>query len=521
MTTSPTHLRRARRPVRRAGSRALSVGGLLLPVLLAFGALPAAAAEDPLATAAPQAPAEATEPAPQTPSPEPTTAPEEPAEAAATQAVAVVVPVVTAAPAPEPAPTLATVVATPPAVRLTTAPRSASPKAAAPAPATTEPSSAMAAAAEGSRLGTADNFAILAGSTITNSGRSVVTGDVGLHPGSAVTGFESCTGPANCVDLTGSMHVTDGAAQQAKADLLTAYNTLVGLEETCTSILVELGGTTLTPGVYCSPTFELTGTLTLSGVGEFIFLTGAGGSTLTTAAASQVLLIDGADSCGVYWQVASSAGIGAGSAFAGNILANTSISFGSGATLDGSALATDGAVTLIGNTITDSACGGAPPDSSPTPTPDGTGTPTPDGTGSPTPGGTGTPTPDGTGSPTPGDTGTPTPDDTGTPTPDDGTPPPDDGGTPAPDDDGTLPNETGSGGPLPGVAVGGSAGSGGTGRAPESSTLSRDGNATRIGNGLAATGATFAPHLLLAALTLGLGTLLVLLSAKPGRHQLR
>lgn len=206
------------------------------------------------------------------------------------------------------------------------------------------------------RLGTADEFAILAGSTITNTGQSVITGDVGLHPGTAVTGFDSCPGAANCVDLTGSMHVNDEVAEQAKANLLTAYNELVGLEGTCTPHEVELGGATLTPGVYCSSTFGLTGTLTLRGIGEFIFLTGSGGSALTTAADSEVILIEGADSCAVYWQVASSAVIGARSAFAGNILAHTAISFDTGATLDGSALAMGAAVTLISNTITDTTC---------------------------------------------------------------------------------------------------------------------------------------------------------------------
>ena len=232
-----------------------------------------------------------------------------------------------------------------------------------PAATATPMSAAKAAAAAPSRLGTADSFALLAGSTITNTGVSTIEGDIGLHPGSAVTGFESCTGPANCVVLTGAPHLGDAKAAQAKADLVTAYNSLVGLEATCTSVGVELGGTTLLPGVYCSPTFGLTGTVTLDGnnlvAPEFVFLTGSGGTTLITAVGSNVLLINGADACNVYWQVGSSATLGASSSFAGNILASASISFGTGASLDGSALALTGAVTLDNNTITDSGCGAA------------------------------------------------------------------------------------------------------------------------------------------------------------------
>ena len=215
------------------------------------------------------------------------------------------------------------------------------------------------------RLQTADGFAVLAGSTITNSGVSTVDGDVGLHPGTAVTGLEPCTGPANCLVHSGTQHVDDEVAAQAQADLLAGYDQLVGLEDTCTSIEVELGGrlTPLTPGVYCSPTFELTGTLTLDGAGEYVFLTGAGGSTLTTAAGSQVLLVNGADACDVYWQVASSATLGAASSFAGRVMAQASISFDAAAELEGSALAMNGAVTLIANTITNTGC--TPDDTTP------------------------------------------------------------------------------------------------------------------------------------------------------------
>ena len=178
-----------------------------------------------------------------------------------------------------------------------------------------------AAAAAPTRLDTAGDFAILAGSTITNTGVSTIGQDVGLHPGSAVTGFEPCAAPApaNCVALTGTVHVADGVALQAKNDLRTAYNTLVAMEGSCTPVAVELAGRTFLPGTACSPgTFNLSagGIVTLDAQGDpdarFIFLTGAGGSTLVTGAASQVQLIGNAQACNVFWQVASSATVGVG-----------------------------------------------------------------------------------------------------------------------------------------------------------------------------------------------------------------
>jgi len=226
--------------------------------------------------------------------------------------------------------------------------------------------SAIQAAASPARLATAGDSAILGGSTITNTGRTTIVGDVGLHPGTAVPGFAPCTptGPADCVVLTGALHVADGVALQAKTDLVNAYNGLLTRESSCTSVNVALDrGTSYLPGVYCSPgTFDLVagGTVTLDAQGnpdaEFIFLTGAGGSTLVTGAASRVLLIGGAQACNVYWQVASSATIGANTAFVGNILAAQSIQLQTGATLEGRALAQDAAVTLDTNTITRANC---------------------------------------------------------------------------------------------------------------------------------------------------------------------
>jgi ice-binding like protein len=217
-------------------------------------------------------------------------------------------------------------------------------------------------------LGTADSFAVLAGSTVTNTGASVISGDLGVSPGTAATGFPPGTVSA------GTVHGADAVAQQAQRDLVIAYNDAAGRSSTGT-ISADLAGSTLTPGVYTSASsLGLSGALTLDAQGNpnavFVF---QAGSTLTTGSGSRVLLIGGAQACNVFWQVGSSATIGTGSAFIGNVLALTSISLTTGATLNGRALARNGAVTLDTNTITKAAC--APPTSTPP-----TGTPPPDGT---------------------------------------------------------------------------------------------------------------------------------------------
>ena len=200
-------------------------------------------------------------------------------------------------------------------------------------------------------LGTAGTFAVLAGSTITNTGPSVISGDVGLDPGSAITGF-----PPGIVNA-GTIHATDAVALQAENDLTTAYNDAAGRSSTA-SISSDLAGRTLTSGVYTSASsLGLSGDLTLNAQGDpnavFIF---QAGTSLTTGSASAVTLIGGAQACNVFWQVGSSATIGTSSQFVGNILALTSISLTTGATLNGSALARNGAVTLDTNTITRATC---------------------------------------------------------------------------------------------------------------------------------------------------------------------
>ena len=201
-------------------------------------------------------------------------------------------------------------------------------------------------------LGTADSFAILGGSTITNTGNSVINGDLGLHPGTAVTGFPPGT-------VNGAQHVTDAVAQQAKTDLTTAYQDAAGRPFSATSP-PDAGGRTLTAGVYRTgsvASLGLTGNLTLDAQGDpravFIFQIE---STLVTASDSSVSLINGAQACNVFWQVGSSATLGTTTAFKGNILALTSISVNNGVTVDGRLLARNGAVTLINDTVTRSQC---------------------------------------------------------------------------------------------------------------------------------------------------------------------
>jgi hypothetical protein len=178
-------------------------------------------------------------------------------------------------------------------------------------------------------LGGADGFAVMAGSTVTSAGVSAVTGDLGLSPGTAVTGFPPGT-------INGTLHAGDATAVQAHADLATAYTDAVG-RAPAVPILGDLGGVTLTPGVYAAgAALTLAGTLTLDAQGNpaAVFILQAG-STLGTAAGSQVNLAGGAQSCNVFWQVGSSATLGASSGLAGTILASTSISMGDGVTIEG------------------------------------------------------------------------------------------------------------------------------------------------------------------------------------------
>ena len=207
----------------------------------------------------------------------------------------------------------------------------------------------MAGAATAPSLGSAQSFAVLGGTTVTNTGPTTLTGDLGVSPGSAITGLSSIT-------VSGATHTADAVALQAQSDVTTAYNALASAPctQSFTGTAVELGGQTLTPGVYCySSSSQLTGALTLNGGGVFIFKMV---STLTTAAGASVDLIGGAQPCNVFWKVGSSADLFTNTTFVGNILALTSINLQQGTSVSGRALARNGAVTMDTNTVSNSGC---------------------------------------------------------------------------------------------------------------------------------------------------------------------
>ena len=202
-------------------------------------------------------------------------------------------------------------------------------------------------------LGTAGNFAVLAGTTVANTGFTTLTGDLGVSPGTSITGFETIT-------LNGTVHQTDLVAAQAQQDLTTAYTAAATLPFTQDLSSTVLNGLTLTPGVYSfSSDANLIGTLTLNNQNnpnaQFVFQIGA---LLTAASGSTVIetnvgsMLPGSN---VFWQVGDTATLETTAAFQGHILALNSINLRTGATiLNGSALARNAQVTLQGNTITNS-----------------------------------------------------------------------------------------------------------------------------------------------------------------------
>jgi hypothetical protein len=195
-------------------------------------------------------------------------------------------------------------------------------------------------------LASAASFAVLGGSTVTSTGLTVLSGNLGVSPGASITGF----GPG--VVRHGTIYPGGPVASQAQADLTIGYNYTVALQNPA-AIPADIGGTTITPGLYNAATsLGITGTVTLNGKKNansvFIFQIP---STLTTAVSSKVRLINGANACNVFWQVGSSATINTASRFKGTIMAAVSISVGSGAKVRGQLLAESGAVTLIDNKI--------------------------------------------------------------------------------------------------------------------------------------------------------------------------
>jgi len=196
-------------------------------------------------------------------------------------------------------------------------------------------------------LGSAQSFAVLAGSTVTNTGTSTITGDVGVSDGTAITGF-----PPGVI-LSGTTHSNDSLAIAAQSSLTTAYNNLAGQSTTQDLSGQDLGSKTLVAGVYnFTSSAQLTGILTLNAQGNsnavFVFKVG---STLTTASGSSVVVINGGSTCNVFWQVGSSATLGTTTSFVGNILALTSITLNTSASMAGRALARNGAVTLDTNSV--------------------------------------------------------------------------------------------------------------------------------------------------------------------------
>jgi ice-binding like protein len=196
-------------------------------------------------------------------------------------------------------------------------------------------------------LGAAGTFSVLGGVTVTNTGvTTTITGNVGVSPGNAITGI-----PAG-QPTAGSIHAGDAVAATAQGALTTAYNDLAGRACGTNLTSLDLGGMTLSEGVYCfSSTAGLTGTLTLTGNANSVFVFQIG-SALTTASNATVNLIGGAVANNVYWQIGSSATLGTGTAFKGNIVALQSITLNTNASLSGRALARNGAVTLDTNAIT-------------------------------------------------------------------------------------------------------------------------------------------------------------------------
>ena len=216
--------------------------------------------------------------------------------------------------------------------------------------------------AQGTILGTAQSFGVLGASTVTNTGSTTITGNLGVSPGTAITGQETITLNGIPALLNpADVHANDAVAQQAQSDARTAYNNLSARTTTQDLSGQDLGGLTLTPGVYSfTSSAQLTGNLFLNFLGNsnstFVFKIG---SALTTASGSSVLETTGAPGANVFWQVGSSATLGTGTQFQGSIIADQSITLNTGASIScGRAIALTGAVTMDNNVISNE-CGGA------------------------------------------------------------------------------------------------------------------------------------------------------------------
>src|SRR5579862_287824 len=216
-------------------------------------------------------------------------------------------------------------------------------------------------------LGTARPYAVLAGSTVTNTGPSVVSGDLGVSPGTAVTGF---TGAPNGTVNNGVIHAGDASAASAQSALTSAYNDAAGRTKT-SSVTAPLGaGQVLGPGVYnATSSMEVGGSLTLTGDASAVWIFQAG-STLLADTGTTIKLAGGAQACHVFWQVGSSATLNSGTTFVGTVMASAMIGVGSGDNIMGRLLASTASVTLIDDDITVPSCtsgGGGGGSSSPPP----------------------------------------------------------------------------------------------------------------------------------------------------------
>lgn len=246
----------------------------------------------------------------------------------------------------------------------------------------------VAAQASAVNLATVQPFVVLGATTVTNTGPSVLNGDLGVSTGTSLTGFGL---PAV---VNGATHNNDAVAAQAQSDLTTAYNVAAGQPVPPGNELTgqDLGGLVLTAGAYrYTSSAQLTGALTLDAQGDpnaqFVFEIG---STLTTASASSVLLVNGASPCNVYWQVGSSATLDSTTTFVGNLMALTDITLNNGASVNGRVLARTGQISLINNVLDNEGCAtGSTPTPTPVPTPTPEGTPTTSPT--PTPASVGVP----------------------------------------------------------------------------------------------------------------------------------
>lgn len=268
-------------------------------------------------------------------------------------------------------------------------------------------------------LGTAETYSVLAGQTVTNTGSSVLANNLGTSPGTAITGF-----PPGIVG--GMTHAADENSSLAQSDLVKAYDDAASRQPT-EIVEGDLVGRTLVSGVYkANSSLELNGTVTLDAQGDpnavWIFQVG---SELKTGSSSSVSLVNGASACNIYWQVGSSATLGTDSDFKGSIMALTSITVTTDATVEGRALARNGAVTLDNNVFTEPNCAAQIPEDEETPVP----VPTPSDT----------PTDAPTDAPT--DSPSPAPSDEPTTSPTEPTETPSDAPTTVPSDDATTPSD--------------------------------------------------------------------------------